>query len=83
MRGLALPLSRPRRLICDLLHFAAGVPTVPVQRRMNLAPVVSARQSARVRPQWTAIFTKAFALVAAEFPELRRGVLQVPPSAPV
>lgn len=78
MRGLALPLSRPRRLICDLLHFAAGVPTVPVQRRMNLASVVAARQSVRVRPSWTAIFTKAFALVAAEFPELRRAYCKFP-----
>ena len=47
MRGLVVPLSRPRRLICDLLHFAAGVPTVPVQRRMKLAPVVAARRAAR------------------------------------
>ena len=78
MRGLAIPLSRPRRLICDLLHFAAGVPTVPVQRRMNLAPVVAARQSACTRPPWTAIFAKAFALVAAEFPELRRAYCKFP-----
>ena len=45
MRGLMVPLSRPRRLICDLLHFAAGVPTVPVQRRFALAPLVAARRA--------------------------------------
>lgn len=78
MRGVALPLSRPRRLICDLLHFAAGVPTVPVQRRMHLAPLVAARQSAEIRPPWTAIFSKAFALTAAEFPELRRAYCKFP-----
>src|SRR5215470_8043968 len=78
MRGLAIPLSRPRRLVCDLLHFASGVPTVPVQRRMKLAPVVTARHSAAVRPPWTAVFAKAFALVAAEFPELRRAYCKFP-----
>lgn len=78
MRGLALPLSRPRRLICDLLHFAAGVPTVPVQRRMKLAPLVAARRALAERPPWTAVFAKAVALVAVEVPELRRAYCKFP-----
>ena len=41
--GRNLPLSLPRRFICDLVHFAHRVPTVPVERRMNLAPLVMAR----------------------------------------
>ena len=59
MRGRALPLSVPRRLICDLMHFASGVPTVPVQRRMALAPVIAARQVCPYRPPWTGIFVPA------------------------
>src|SRR5262245_58020415 len=78
MRGHAIALSRPRRLICDLLHFAAGVPTVPVQRRMALAPVVAARRTLAVRPPWSAVFAKAFALVATEVPELRRAFCKFP-----
>jgi len=78
VRGRPIPLSRPRRLIGDLLHFASGVPTVPVQRRMNLAPLVAARKAAPDRPSWTAIFAKAFALVAAEVPELRRAYCKFP-----
>src|SRR5438445_1735989 len=78
MRGRAIPLSRPRRMVADLMHFAAGVPTVPVQRRMSLAPVVAARSACAERPSWTAIFTKAYALVAAEFPELRRAYVKFP-----
>lgn len=78
MKGRTLTLSRPRRLVCDLLHFAAGVPTVPVQRRMNLAPVLVARRAAADRPAWSAIFTKAFALVAAEVPALRRAYCKFP-----
>ncbi len=42
-RGRNLRLSLPRRFVCDLLHFAQQVPTVPVQRRLNLAAVVAAR----------------------------------------
>jgi hypothetical protein len=77
-KGRWIPLSLPRRLICDLMHFARKVPTVPVQRRMNLAPLVAARCLAQPRPSWCAIFTKAIALVAASRPELRRAYLSFP-----
>jgi hypothetical protein len=62
----------------DLLYFAAGIPTVPVQRRMSLGPVVSARAACHERPRWTAIFTKSYALVAREFPQLRRAYVKIP-----
>ena len=78
MRGRAIPLSLPRRLICDLMHFACGVPTVPVQRRMNLAPVLAARKGCADRPPWTGIFAKAFAIVANEFPPFRRAYCKFP-----
>jgi hypothetical protein len=76
--GRNIPLSLPRRFICDLVHFARKVPTVPVQRRMNLAPLVAVRQAAQPRPSWCAIFTKAYAFVAAARPELRRAYLSFP-----
>jgi hypothetical protein len=77
-QGRYLPLSLPRRLICDLLHFAHQVPTVPVQRRMHLATVQAARASAVPRPSWAALFTKAYACVAETWPELRRAYLSLP-----
>ncbi len=78
MRGKAIPLSVQRRMIIDLLYFASGIPTVPVQKRMSLAPLLAARAACRERPRWTAIFTKAYALVAEEFPELRRAYVKFP-----
>jgi hypothetical protein len=78
MKGRSIRLSRPRILVCDLLHFAQGIPTVPVQRRMRLAEVVLARMSQPERPSWTAIFTKAYALVSAEMPALRRAYVKLP-----
>jgi hypothetical protein len=76
--GRNLRLSLPRRFICDLLHFARQVPTVPVQRRLDLSAVVAARQAAAPRPGWAAIFSKAFGFVAATRPELRRAYLSFP-----
>jgi hypothetical protein len=78
LAGRNLALSLPRRFICDLVHFARKVPSVPVQRRMSLHAVVAARQAAVPRPSWCALFTKAFALVAAARPELRRSYLTFP-----
>src|SRR5262245_58051705 len=78
MRGRVIPLSRSRRVIADLMHFSARVPGVPVQRRMNIAPLQDRRAALAERPSWAAIFTKAFALVAAEFPELRRAYCKFP-----
>lgn len=73
--GRRLGLSLPRRWVGDFLHFAQKVPTIPVQRRMNIALLAAARQQATPRPSWCAIFTKAYAMVAAKRPELRRTYL--------
>ena len=78
MRGRRIPLSRARRLAIDYLHFAAAIPTVPVQRRVHLTPVIEARAALADRPSWTAVFVKAFAVVSAEVPELRRAYIKLP-----
>ena len=76
--GVSIPLSLPRRLICDYLHFARQIPSVPVQRRMHLGEVVAARAAARPRPSWCAIFTKAYGFVTAAQPQFRRAYLSFP-----
>jgi len=76
--GRWVGLSAHRVMICDLMHFSRKLPSIPVQRRMRLAAVVEARRQASPRPSWPVIFAKAFALVAAEMPELRRVYLQLP-----
>src|SRR5689334_11247055 len=76
--GFYLPLSRPRRLICDFLHFANQVPSVPVERRMNLASLVAAREVATPKPSWCSIFTKAWGFTCAAHPALRRSYLGFP-----
>jgi hypothetical protein len=77
-RGVNLPLSLPRRMVCDLLHFAHRIPTVPVQRVVDVSRLIELRERAGVHVGWVAVFLKAFAVVAAERPELRRAYLPYP-----
>ncbi|HEY7310526.1 MAG TPA: hypothetical protein VH643_14275 [Gemmataceae bacterium] len=76
--GVSLPLSLPRQLICDYLHFARKIPSVPVQRRMRLGEVVAARAATGLRPSWCAVFLKAYGFVTAATPALRRAYLSFP-----
>ena len=78
MRGKPIRLSPMRRFICELLHAASAVPTVPVQRRMRLAEVVAARLAQQCRIPWVALFMKAYAQVAETMPELRRAYVKFP-----
>jgi hypothetical protein len=76
--GRRLPLTLPRRLIGDLMHFARKVPSVPVQRRMHLGPLVTSRQQSPSKPGWCALFTIAYARVAQKYPPLRRAYMPFP-----
>ncbi|WEX79175.1 2-oxo acid dehydrogenase subunit E2 [Sinorhizobium numidicum] len=78
MRGRALKLSAPRRLVCDLMRFSIGVPRVTVQRQMNLGPLQESRVAQQSRPSWTVLFLKGYALLALETPELRRAYVKLP-----
>ncbi len=76
--GRNLRLSPFRRLVTDLMYFSAKVPSVIVDRRMNLSRLVLARQACLPRPSWCALFTKAFAIVAQRPPEFRRSYMTIP-----
>lgn len=75
-RGRYFRLSLPRRWIGDLLYFAHQVPSVPVERIMNLQDVQATRQYLGI--SWPALFLKAFALAAKQHPELRQAYLRYP-----
>src|SRR5262249_61199296 len=72
-RSTRVPLSR--RWVTDFLYFARKVPSIPVVRLMNLKPLVDARNRLERKVSWVAIFSKAFALTAVDFPEFRRAYL--------
>jgi hypothetical protein len=76
--GRKLPLSLSRRFVGDLVRCARAVPLLTIQRRMNLADIAAARREAFGRPGWCALFTRAYAAVAAHRPELRRAYVSYP-----
>ena len=77
-KGVVSPLSVPRRLIADLLHFARRVPSIPLSRMMDLSALAAARRVHPARPSWSVIFMKAYAKVAMEHAPLRRALLEWP-----
>ncbi|MBI3409026.1 MAG: hypothetical protein HY040_11820 [Planctomycetes bacterium] len=76
--GKNYPISPFRRVVTDLMHFSSYVPGVSVERRMNLAPLISARRQAASRTGWCVLFTKAYAMIARDYPELRRSYMKFP-----
>ena len=78
MRGTVRKMSLSRRVITDLMRASADVPFVAVRRTLSIGRLAAARKSLRNRPAWAAIFAKAFAILAAEQPVLRRVYLKWP-----
>jgi hypothetical protein len=76
--GRRVAMSLPRRFMSDLVHFALKTPLCTAQRTMQLGSVVAARDDAKPRPGWCAIFTRAYGLVAAKRPELRWAYIPLP-----
>jgi hypothetical protein len=73
--GRSIPLSIPRRFICDLLRTARQIPIVTFERRVDLAPLIEVRKRLKQPPPWAVLFAKGFAIVAANRPEFRRAYL--------
>ncbi len=65
-------------MVIDLMHFSAKVPSVTFDRRMKLGPLVAARKRCLPRPMWSSMFLKAFGLIAARQPLLRRCYMSIP-----
>lgn len=75
-RRVRLPL--PRRWVADLMHASRHVPLVTVERRVELSQTVAARARVADPLAWPALFVKAYAIVAARTPALRRAYVPFP-----
>jgi pyruvate/2-oxoglutarate dehydrogenase complex dihydrolipoamide acyltransferase (E2) component len=78
LKSRVIPLSTGRRLVGEWLHHARKVPSLPLARDCQIAPLVEARSRLAAPPSWTAILMKAYGLVARDNPELRRMYLTFP-----
>jgi len=77
-KGRYLSPTGPRGFINDLVHFAHKVPSAPVSRPFDVSALCEARVRHLSRPSWSCLFMKAYALVGAENPPLRRSYLEFP-----
>jgi hypothetical protein len=75
-RGKRLPISPARRFVLELMHHAKQVPSLPLARDTDVSTLIEARRRADV--SWTAVFMKAYGLVARMIPELRRTYVRWP-----
>jgi hypothetical protein len=60
------------------MHFSQQVPAVTADRHMDLGALSAARRASAVRPSWSVLFAKAYALVCRDYPALRRSYLKFP-----
>jgi hypothetical protein len=68
-----IPLSLARKMIGDFLAVSQRVPLAHGERRIDIRALREAVTALpRPRPEWLALFFKAYAIVAAERPALRR-----------
>ena len=65
-------------MINDLMHFGVRTPIVSIERVMDLADVIAARNATARRPPWAVLIAKAYAMAAREIPDLRRVFLRLP-----
>lgn len=71
-----VPVTCNRTLVLDILRLA--VPAYPLEREVNLSRLARAREESGKCISWTALFMKAYGLVAREAPALRRVYLSWP-----
>lgn len=76
--GRYYSVSYFRRLVTDQVKFVASVPSATIERRMNLARLLEARQACSPSLSWSAIFMKAYSVVAARKAALRTSYLKFP-----
>lgn len=75
-RGRKIAVSPARAMVLELLHHARAVPSLPLAKTIDVGSLLEARRDSGV--SWSALFMKAYALVASETPELRRAFVPYP-----
>jgi hypothetical protein len=77
-QGHRVRLTIARRIMIDYMWAASSIARSDVIRRVAFGDLIAARKQLREAPSWTAIFVKAFAIVANEIPEFRRVYIKYP-----
>lgn len=75
-RNIRLPKSR--RLVVDLLKYSRRVPSQALTRYCNVNEVATLREQAEPKISWPALFIKAYSIMSARNPQLRRLYMKWP-----
>ena len=76
--GRSLPVSFSRRMVIDYLRASENRALITVSRILKLGPLEEARRASLLKPGWSALFIKAYAILSERNPELRRLYLSYP-----
>jgi hypothetical protein len=77
--GRKIPLSLARKMIGDFLAVSQTIPLAHGERRIDIRALRAAVAAMpRPRPKWLPLFFKAYAIVAADRPVLRRHFVRRP-----
>jgi hypothetical protein len=76
-KGKRLALSPGRKMVLEILHHGKRVPSLPLSKIIQVGAVADARR-ALPAVSWTAIFIRAYSLVASRHPPLRRAFIRWP-----
>ncbi len=73
-----LRLSNGRRLVCDVVRFAAQAPLAGILSDIDVRSLAEVRKQIRPRLAWSVIVLKAYGCLAARHPELRQIFVSFP-----
>ena len=78
LTGRSFAITPFRQTVVDLMHFSDKVPSVAMERRINLSPVIAARNRLDPHPGWCGMLTRAFGMLGRDYPDLRRCYMASP-----
>lgn len=76
--GKRVPMTNDRRLVCDIVQLASRMPIVPLEKTFDVAELARVRRMVEPKISWAVIMMRAYGLVSAAHPVLRRVYVPLP-----
>lgn len=76
--GKTIKLSNARKSMVDYMACCRNIPTIHIERRINIGELAKVREQSNPKPGWLACFIKAYALAGGIIPQMRWSYLTFP-----
>jgi hypothetical protein len=73
-----IPLSRGRKLACDVIQFGVKAPLGAVRATFDLSRIAEIRKRIRPKLSWNVIFMKAYSQLSSDWPQLQQCIVKFP-----